>query len=523
MAGIVKSTRKRLVVNKQVREIETPTAVLDTALFFSDAVALGASVHQPTFTSELNRLPLIAKNEAVLALVNYSINVGIVHAFNGDTKSVEILSFERASSATSFRADGLMVTNLPNIPRVYSDPNVMQLKGFMIEPASTNLLSDSGILDGILSFSTRSSVGLTPVDTLWNMGTFLDKGMKLDLSASIAYCYKGYTFTVGASYIFSFYVKLSDSALPTRSDFRINVQGDTLFLDHSSVSIEPMGNGVYLISAPFVGKASALYVGVAKYTNDSAKSFVVTGFQVEESTRKTSYIPTTTASATRLADKLVGNRPISVFQFNSWFIESDKFTGWFGNGVTGLKIAGRNYIKNSALFYPFSNNNTNVFTLNAGIENGVRWVSGIEKATGKFAVTTYSVLANGPEVTENLVNATDIVASVDLMSPANISVRFGTKTVNLVAGQWQRVFDTGLTVDRVPSIYALTNPEAPVDTKIYYKNYKLERGTVATAWNPAPEDFVKIAGNGTVEISSDFTVCIRSLSLVARQLKQSEV
>ncbi|WP_407483968.1 hypothetical protein, partial [Elizabethkingia anophelis] len=64
------------------------------------------------------------------------------------------------------------------------------------------------------------------------------------------------------------------------------------------------------------------------------------------------------------------------------------------------------------------------------------------------------------------------------------------KDVSYIApGKWTKVF---ITYDKITgtntSLIGLDGIDAPVGTKIKYRNFKLEEGNKATDWTPAPED-----------------------------------
>src|SRR5690606_8315406 len=78
---------------------------------------------------------------------------------------------------------------------------------------------------------------------------------------------------------------------------------------------------------------------------------------LEEGPVATSYIPTTNAVVTRLADKVLSKRPTVVFPKNSLNVKTAEYTSsWLGNGVDNRNIAGRNLLlrSNSSNLFPSS-------------------------------------------------------------------------------------------------------------------------------------------------------------------------
>lgn len=331
MAGIVTETKRRLLIGKEIKEVQVPTNTLDTSLYLADLASVGATFNSSRIASELGALPAVVKQNASLALIADTYKTGVVYAINGDTKSLEELNFERGSSATYEDASGNIVLASANVPRINYRNGVLQ--GWLVEPASTNLLLDSGVANGLGSFNPKGGV-LTAVDTGFGLGDLLSKGVTISRNDSgDSYVYKSVTTNAGVKYTFSFYVKMSDGSAPTDSDFSILLFWSGYTLSNSVVSL--ISNGVYRVSKSIVhASGGGSVVGLIKKAVHSSKSFTVTGFQFEEGSVATSYIPTTTAIATRLADKISTKRPTVVFAKNSLYGKlSDGAGVWFGDGV----------------------------------------------------------------------------------------------------------------------------------------------------------------------------------------------
>src|SRR5690606_14684835 len=157
MAGIVTSNKTRKLVGNRLKEIDVPTTTLNTALFYADLTAQGAAFTTARVNAELNAYPTVVKNNASLSLTPSANKAGVVYAMNGDSKTLEEFEFQRGSSGTYFDASGVMQLAAANVPRINYESGVS--KGLMIEPASSNLYTDSGCENGLGSFSQVSSVG----------------------------------------------------------------------------------------------------------------------------------------------------------------------------------------------------------------------------------------------------------------------------------------------------------------------------------------------------------------------------
>lgn len=509
MAGIVKSTKKRIVANKKIREIVTPTATLDTDLFFSDLSSIGGTNTPGNFTAEFSRLPSIVKNEAELVMTIGSRSPGQIRAMNGNTKTVEILSFSRASDGMSTFGNGGIALNGIDMPRPEYNPTNGQLKGYLFEPASTNLFFRSNLTNGISDLSIIAGP-VTNISDVIGTG-ILSKGVKLAPESTVANSYP--TLDKEKYYTLSMFVKPEDGNSPT------NAMKLIFFGAAVNFNVIPLSNGVYRIwytGKPFSG------AGIGASTVGSTRTVNITCIQLEEG-ELSSYIPTTdTATATRLSDKLVGTRPISIFPFNSWYLESDLWTGWFGNGVDKTPFAGRNY---------FATKSFNIYS---------------QYYTGTLVAGLLRVIRVSPTTT-TLVCANTMYGRVDFLG-GNIFTFSGYVRVNgaiptaLKDGgrlNTQSGSSVNLTYDKTTGYLVATHNYGAstswfihtdlfadfinVGDIITISGAKFELGSVATPWAPAPEDIATVDVNGNLEVSSTVPVCIRSLALVARQLKQSEV
>lgn len=318
MAGIVISTKKRILLDKKIKEVQVPSGVLDTAMYYADLPALGVNPSIPTLDYELGRLPTIVKNEASMALVYGAITNGKTYGINGDTKSVEGFTFSRNSGATRWAFDGKIYPAAINELRSLSDPKTGSFKGMLFEKASTNLLTHSGFTRGLVDIASKSDTNVSAVDTGWNKGGLLDKGISLVQHAtSLTWAYKSFLNALpNTAYTFSCFVKMSDGLSPM-GGLKV-AMFNNLFSDFS---VEDVGSGVYRLSiTKSISNIGNNLIGIVKDTVGDSRSFIVTGYQLEEANFSSSYIPTDSASVTRLEDILQSERPIDIFNEYSVFL-----------------------------------------------------------------------------------------------------------------------------------------------------------------------------------------------------------
>ena len=165
-------------------------------------------------------------------------------------------------------------------------------------------------------------------------------------------------------------------------------------------------------------------------------------------------------------------------------------------------VGGRNLLLNSAdaTSLNFNSNNQNIIPLRRGIDNGINWFTQND-LDGKFGISTY--ISNifragyGSVYSETLRDYLgDLAYSVDVMSPEPVHLRFipaNSATpipVVLKPNTWTRLQYSGSSISdvRPASFFSVNSQNIPIDTKIYWKNYKIEKGSDSTPYSQAPED-----------------------------------
>lgn len=209
----------------------------------------------------------------------------------------------RSSTGTRYNAAGALAVVAIDTPRIDYDPATLAVRGLLVEAQSTNLLTHSGIDTGIAGMGNKSNVADATISWL---GAF---------TAGVAFGNNSVTRTAyitnnlnaaGTVYVLSVFVKMDDGLAPNFGsnagtyDAALVVGGQLA----ATVTTTAIGGGIYRISASRSHTATNTANGVIKYNSNSARSFVVTGYQLEVGTTATSYIPTTTAAVTRAADNV---------------------------------------------------------------------------------------------------------------------------------------------------------------------------------------------------------------------------
>jgi hypothetical protein len=226
---------------------------------------------------------------------------------------------------TYYGSDGFIKTALPNQPRFDYEPVSKTIRGLLLEDASSNL--------ALYSEEFANAVWV------WNGGT----GTKTDNTVTSPYgTVTASTLTNTSALSFqqsvtmpgtalatvSIYLKAGTVTTITLAQWRTGdtAQSSTVSVDLSTGSItggdgtvEPIGSGWYRVSCPYIGTISAnttckleVYMG--------AGTLYAFGGQIEQNySVATSYIKTTSAAVTRVAETLSATDD----SFNKWFNQAE--------------------------------------------------------------------------------------------------------------------------------------------------------------------------------------------------------
>jgi hypothetical protein len=252
------------------------------------------------------------------------------------------IAFTRASDATFFDADGVLQTATSDAPRFDHDPADGSSKGLLIEEARTNSIRNSQgggavagtpgteptnwPMTGTTNNVTRTIVGIGTenglgyVDIKYAGTPTGNGGFTIGVEASNhIVAASGQTWTV------STYCKLQAGSLAAITGLQIGVDGrgiDGLPLSPAQegrVLFTPTGAalGTQRVSSTITltgGAVRAFPFILVNYTGGVAMDITlrIAAPQLEQGAFPTSYIPTTTAAATREADLAIVN-PISSF------------------------------------------------------------------------------------------------------------------------------------------------------------------------------------------------------------------
>ena len=203
---------------------------------------------------------------------------------------------------------------LENTPRLNYTTGVAN-PYLLLEPSRTNLVKYSEYLNGIV-WNGEIGVSIGTNKTTSPEGFVNSASIIEDTSNGSHFAYKDFTLTSGTTYTISIYAKkngtnrnlqFGDGGLGWSSGFTalFNLTAGTA----TGGTIEPIGNDWYrcsvtgttnattcrLIMYPLLGNATS-------YQGDGTSGVFLYGFQIEQGSYPTSYIPTYSVSATRAVD-----------------------------------------------------------------------------------------------------------------------------------------------------------------------------------------------------------------------------
>ena len=282
----------------------------------NQATTLGVSltsIRQTVLVNGTNRLTFDVVEGGAIVYTNYPIfsikatfstvgthTIDLLSDGVGTNQLLYIYNNGAGNGATIDNVSVVEVTDATNIPRIdYTTGEGVVL----LEPQSTNLVVNSeptandGTASDILYENFNWAIGFTNC-------------VKYGDNSTLRWRYGG-TVSASTEYTLSAFVIMDDLSEPiiggqtSDKDFTFVLGGGVFSTANPSVN---MGNNIWRVSVTAITSASpnAGNNGIIKYTEQSNKGFRVVGYQLEALPYATSYIPTSGAIATRLADSVTG-------------------------------------------------------------------------------------------------------------------------------------------------------------------------------------------------------------------------
>jgi hypothetical protein len=310
------------------------------------------------------------------------------------------ITFTRDSTGTFVGSNGLVQTAASGVPRFDFNPTTGESLGLLVEEARTNIIVSSSVFntggwaqDGVvLTANTGVAPDGTTTATSVSQGTGGNRCFHFDNSGVTGS--KVFSFFAKANAGTSFQVVAVGSQSPN-STATVNLSSGTVS-GFTGATIQPYANGWYRVFLPVTVTTAS---GSSTYWQffGPASSVFLWGIQLEAGASPTSYIPTTGATVTRVADvaQITGNNFLNWYnQSQGTFVHSGRFVGDVVSGTYG---------RTNGLLFRVFNSGLNTFSnqawaggarfngaslpagLSAGLYNGST-VYGIDSAAQQFNV-----------------------------------------------------------------------------------------------------------------------------------------
>jgi hypothetical protein len=309
------------------------------------------------------------KAQAVPSLdLRFADNKSLVDSVSGQN----LITFTRASSATFIDSTGTLQTATTNAPRFDHNPTTGESLGLLVEEQRTNLLLQSENLGTTWTLNNATSSldtaiapnGQTAADAVIpTNGAIGIARQDLSLPDSIIYTFSIFFKTNGLNSLnLQFYNKANTFHGSKNLDLSTGVLSGTETIGVTSVVA--FGNGWYRLILANLGSGTGATTPnvriVTATTGNGTSGFYMWGAQLEAGAFATSYIPTTTAAATRAADVV----SITGSAFSSWYRQDEG---------TVFVVFVRTYSGNFT-------NYPNIYQLNDGTDNNEITLFGVQNA-----------------------------------------------------------------------------------------------------------------------------------------------
>jgi len=248
------------------------------------------------------------------------------------------ITFTRASSGTFIDSAGLVQTASTNVARFTHNPVTIASQGLLIEGERTNLLLRSEEFDNASwgkSESSVSSNSLTAPDGNLTADKLIESS-----ATNVHNANQTFAATSGTTYTFSVFLKRGERSFAlmaligafTTTSVQVNLLTGAVSTGTGSplsATVQSFPNGWFRVSFSLAATSTATATALIYtstdgvwanrvYTGDGTSGFCIWGAQVEAGSFVTSYIATTTASATRAAESAV----MTGTNFSAWYNQS---------------------------------------------------------------------------------------------------------------------------------------------------------------------------------------------------------
>ena len=337
----------------------------------------------------------------------------------------QLVSFARASSGTYVDSAGVLQTAATDVPRFDHNPLTGESLGLLVEEQRTNLVLQSNAFTTTwqAAANTLTSASAVSPDGTTNGWRFADTAANSThiIFQSIAWTAVATTFTVYAKYDTHRWIGARIGNTGNQFfgswDLQNGVVGS--FTAGATIGMQAVGNGWYrlTLTATLTSAGSAnvlLYLNNADsasaltYAGTGTGSYIY-GAQLEAGAFASSYIPTTTAAATRNADVA----QITGTNFSSWYRQDEGtvYVDAIPSSTTASGLAGFDDTTSAerwrvgqagATAAGFVSVDGNVVQINLSTAGGSLPVNISGKVASAIQLNNSAISANGQTVTEDL-------------------------------------------------------------------------------------------------------------------------
>jgi hypothetical protein len=277
-----------------------------------------------------------------ITLANLSVGIGPNDVTALSNVEIWGAQLEQRSAVTAYSATTTQpITNyIPALQtaaagqaRFEHNPTTGESLGLLVEEQRTNLCLQSETFDN--ASWTKSASSVTANTIVAPDGSLTGDNLIEDTTNAVHFAHQSLAFTSGTTYTFSVYVKSAgrtkmtlgfQTTLLTSNFASFDLSAGTITGQGSNATprITAVGNGWYRVSntvtptASVTAQAQIVLRDAADdstYTGDGYSGIFIWGAQLEAGAFATSYIPTTSASATRSADAA----SMTGANFSSWY------------------------------------------------------------------------------------------------------------------------------------------------------------------------------------------------------------
>jgi hypothetical protein len=337
----------------------------------------------------------------------------------------EIITFTRASSGTYFDATGTLQTATTDAARFDYNPSTLAARGFLVEEQRTNLALRSQELEN--AYWTKGGLTVAADQEIAPDGTL--SGDTITITASGHAIYRYLTVTASTAYTLSFFVK-KGTATNAAYSITDDSAGGTNIIAPTSYFSQIASSGWTRISVSFTTPVGCTSVGVFLLRDSGVSSGTISiwGAQLEAGAFPTSYIATTTASATRSADVASVNTLSPWYNASEGTIYAEAVRSNIPVSTNGNVVdISDGTTNNRARLWIWSGNASQIaFTVASGgsgvadLNPGAVTASTVFKVAGAYKVNDFATSINGGTVATDASGAVPVSPNI-----VNLGARSG--------------------------------------------------------------------------------------------------